>query len=388
MVDKNISDQIKRNEYIKSLLSLPPQKRDEKVLLELMSFTKSFKLFETIAMTNEHAFICKSMQLAHFKPNDVIVKQGEKGDSFFYILLGIVKIVISKKYDLGPTGGEIFIDKYIGDLKAGQTFGELSLIYGTERSATIISVTNSTMIKIDKLSFDTYVKDIFENQLKDQIDFMKICPVFHKIEKEKLIKLAIRSEIRKFTSNKTIITTNNSVEYFYLIRRCSVKVTKTISFVKDEKHLRKRIQNEMGLNLKKVVSFEDRKILREKLDERVNLELIKGPTSADIENNNYIEKEVLLETLRIGDIFPAFFTISGKKLDVSYISETPCDLIMIKLHDLCDMVYEAYLFIKNYAKPYPDNEFLRKYQFYQNQWNNFKKTVISNIKAEINNKEL
>jgi signal-transduction protein with cAMP-binding, CBS, and nucleotidyltransferase domain len=182
---KEITD-IKRNDYIKSLLNIPPNDRNEKVLLELMSFTKHFKLFDTIGMTNEHAYICKSMGLAHYKPNEVIVRQGDKGDSFFYILSGIVKIIITKKYDLGPEQGEIKIDKYIGDLKAGQTFGELSLIYGTERSATIVAVTNATMIRIDKISFDTYVKDIFETQLKDEIDFMKVCPIFHKVDKEQL----------------------------------------------------------------------------------------------------------------------------------------------------------------------------------------------------------
>lgn len=337
-------------------------------------------------MTNEHAFICKSMQLAHFKPNEVIVKQGDKGDSFFYILSGIVKIIISKKYDLGPNQGEISIDKYIGDLKAGQTFGELSLIYGTERSATIASVTNSTMIKIDKLSFDTYVKDIFENQLKDQIDFMKICPVFHKIEKEKLIKLAIRSEVKKFSSNKVVLP-QSTVEFFYLIRRGTIKVTKKVSFIKDDKALRERILAEVteeNCN----ASYIDRKKIREIADERVSIEKLKGPSEEDINSNNYYEQEIVLETLRIGDIFPAYYTVTGAKLDVTYTSETPSDLILIKLHDLCDMVYNAYIFIKSYAKPYPENEFLRKYHSYKKQWDNYKKTVKNNILAEINNKEL
>lgn len=337
-------------------------------------------------MTNEHAFICKSMQLTHFKPGEFIVKQGDKGDSFFYILSGIVKIIISKKYDLGPSQGEISIDKYIGDLKAGQTFGELSLIYGTERSATIASVTNSTMIKIDKLSFDTYVKDIFENQLKDQIDFMKICPVFHKVEKEKLIKLAIRSEVKKFSSNQTIIGHFNSIEYFYLIRRGSVKVTKKIKFLKNYKLKLDNSSNTIGEN--KLYNKKLMKIENEKLEEKINLLKIMGPTEEDIANNNYFEEEITLETLRIGDMFPAYFTITGTKLDVSYISETPCDLILIKLHDLCDMVYESYLFIKNYAKPYPEDPFLRKYHFYKNQWNNYKKVVKDNILAGLNNKEL
>lgn len=40
MADKKLQEQIKKNEYIKSLLLIPSNKRDEKILLELMSFTK------------------------------------------------------------------------------------------------------------------------------------------------------------------------------------------------------------------------------------------------------------------------------------------------------------------------------------------------------------
>lgn len=40
MIDRNIDDQIKKNEHIKTLLNVPSNKRDEKILLELMSFTK------------------------------------------------------------------------------------------------------------------------------------------------------------------------------------------------------------------------------------------------------------------------------------------------------------------------------------------------------------
>jgi len=90
-------------------------------------------------------------------------------------------------------------------LKDGQTFGELALLYGTPRSASIVAVTNSSLIKIDKAPFDKYVKNIFENQLQDQIEFLKICPIFQKIDKDSLIKLGVRTEIKKYSSKKKCV---------------------------------------------------------------------------------------------------------------------------------------------------------------------------------------
>lgn len=52
-------------------------------------------------MSNDHQNICMSMKLITFKANEVIVKQGDKGNSFFQILSGVVKIIVSKKIDLG-----------------------------------------------------------------------------------------------------------------------------------------------------------------------------------------------------------------------------------------------------------------------------------------------
>lgn len=459
MIKVKESEDYKKNERILQLLKIPPEERDNKVLLELMSFTKNFKIFDTIGMTSEHSLICKDMNLAYFKPNENIVKQEDKGDSFFYILSGIVKVVITKNYDLGDEQGQISIDKYICDLHAGQTFGELSLIYGTERSATITSVTNSTLIKIDKNSFDYYVKDIFDNQLKDEIDFMKICPLFHRISKDFLIKLAIRTEIIKFSTNKTILDINNISNNIYLIRRGNVKVIKKIKFIKCDSEIRKieiskhnlikvkKPSNENQLlyvqesideyknnnNLKisldskyskikktsnniinsknrinisntilnqnkkfkvnnynnyKYLTMNDRNNIKEKIEENINSILIKGPSEQDILNNNYYEQDVNLEILKIGDIFPTYYASNNISLDARFIAETPCELIVIKFNDLVDIIPEAYEFMKLYSKPYPNEEFLRKYHLYNNKWKSYRKAVKNNIHAECFNRNM
>ena len=93
-------------ERIKELLDIPCEKRTEKMLLELMSFTKDFKIFENISMSIEHQNICSTMTIHRYKPNETIVKQGDPGDSFFYILSGTVNIRLTYKIDTGLTSNE------------------------------------------------------------------------------------------------------------------------------------------------------------------------------------------------------------------------------------------------------------------------------------------
>lgn len=339
-------------------------------------------------MSIEHQNICSTMKLEHYKPNDVIVKQGDPGDSFFYILTGTVNIRLNITIDTGIKGEDrmVTVEKSIGVLKAGQTFGELALLYGTPRSATIVSVTNSSLIKIEKEPFDKYVKNIFENQLQDQIEFLKICPVFHKIPKESLIKLAVRTERKKFSTGQVILKPDEKSECLYIIRRGTVKVTKRIQFIRSEKKVRGNVLR----NSKKYpfTNFEDMNVRMEYQNEKVMEQLALGPTEEDIKNGNCCEKDITLETLKIGDIFPSYYCLNGLYLDVTFEANNPCDVIVVKLADVQEIGPDTSDFIKKYAKPYPDDEFLRKFYYYNEAWMKYRNTLKYNILADALNRDI
>ena len=410
---------MQKTERIKELLDIPCEKRTEKMLLELMSFTKDFKIFENISMSIEHQNICSTMTIHRYKPNETIVKQGDPGDSFFYILSGTVNIRLTYKIDTGLTSNEkkkndlndeenvenknnqnqnekkddeinvITVDKNIGVLKAGQTFGELSLLYGTPRAASIVSVTNSALIKIDKEPFDKYVKNIFENQLQDQIEFLKICPIFNKIDQDLLIKLGIRTEVKKYSTGQIILKPDLKYEQIYIIRRGTIKVTKKIKFIKNEKKFMESERKKLRKNQQKKKNFyEDLNSKMQKENDIILEKMSLGPSDEDIENNNYINKDLTLETLKIGDIFPSYYTINGMNLDVSFIADNPSDIIIVKLTDIQDIMPETYEFIKKYAKKYPDDEFLRKFYYYNESWNKYKNTLKYNILADSLNRDI
>ena len=404
-------------ERIKELLDIPCEKRTEKMLLELMSFTKDFKIFENISMSIEHQNICSTMTIHRYKPNETIVKQGDPGDSFFYILTGTVNVRLTLNIDTGLTSNEkkkndlddvenienknnqsekkdeeinvITVDKNIGVLKAGQTFGELSLLYGTPRSASIVSVTNSALIKIDKEPFDKYVKNIFENQLQDQIEFLKICPIFNKIDQDLLIKLGIRTEVKKYSTGQIILKPDLKYEQIYIIRRGTIKVMKKIKFIKNEKKFMENERKKLRKNQPKKKNFYEDLNTKMQIENDIILEKMSlGPSNEDIENNNYINKDLTLESLKIGDIFPSYYTINGLNLDVSFIADNPSDIIIVKLTDIQEIMPETYEFIKKYAKKYPNDEFLRKFYYYNESWNKYKNTLKYNILADSLNRDI
>ena len=373
-------------EKIKSLLEIPPKKREDKTCLELMNLTKNLKIFENIARSIEHQNICGTITLAKFKPNETIIKQGDIGDCLYYILHGLVSIQLSIQIDTGIEDKNqiVNVEKNIGELKDGEIFGELALLYNIPRTASIIALTETSLIKIDKIPFNKYLKNLFEGQLQDQIEFLEICPLFHKLPKDLIIKLGIRAVIKKYATGQVILKNDSKCDSIFIIRRGTVKVVKEIQFIKNDSKLR---QKRIKRNKSHILDFNDyynrQQIEKEKLLELLAL----GPNEEDIREDNYVNKNITLEILKIGDIFPPYYSSNELYLDVQFESDNPCELIELDISNIKEIVPETYEFIKKYSKPYPNEVFLRRFHYYNESWLKYKNNVKCNIMADSLNKK-
>jgi len=62
-----------------------------------------------------------------------------------------------------------------------------------------------------------------------------------------------------------------------------------------------------------------------------------GPTEEDLNQNNFERKTINLEVLKPGDMFPCYFCVNKITLDVDYISESPCEVIIMKISDIQEL---------------------------------------------------
>ena len=372
-------------EKIKSLLEIPPKKREDKTCLELMNLTKNLKIFENIARSIEHQNICGTLTLANFKPNDIIIKQGDIGDCLYYILHGLVSIQLSIQIDTGIQDKNqiVNVEKNIGELKDGDVFGDLALLYNIPRTTSIIALTDTSLIKIDKTPFNRYLKNLFEGQLQDQIEFLQICPIFNKFSKDLIIKLGIRAVIKKFATGQIILKSDSKCDSIFVIRRGTVKVMKEIYFIKNENKIKKRMKR----NNSQIMDFNDY-TNRQQIEHEKFLEILAlGPNDEDFREDNYIKKNITLEILKIGDIFPAYYASNELYLDVQFESDNPCELIELDISNIKEIIPETFNFIKKYSKPYPTEQFMRRYHYFNESWLKYKTNVKRNIMADALNKK-
>jgi hypothetical protein len=73
--------------------------------------------------------------------------------------------------------------------------------------------------------------------------------------------------------------------------------------------------------------------------------LSKGPTEEDRENNNINTKELTLETLKTGDLFPSYYTLNHITLDVDFVADSLCELFSFKLSDLEEIIPVRFYYI-------------------------------------------
>lgn len=104
-------------------------------------------LFEDMTDEEREALV-QQMELQTFDEGDIVITEGEQGSSLYVIVSGEVKV-----YTRGPKG-ESF---YLATLGAGDFFGEVSVLTGKPRTATITASTRSELLRLDKEKLDTVV---------------------------------------------------------------------------------------------------------------------------------------------------------------------------------------------------------------------------------------
>lgn len=87
--------------------------------------------------------------LENYSPGDVIMKEGEPGDSFFFLKTGAVEVATSKN-------GEKL---KLADLAAGDFFGEVSVITAQPRTATVTAVSPVVAIKFQRRKISRVLMD-------------------------------------------------------------------------------------------------------------------------------------------------------------------------------------------------------------------------------------
>src|SRR5215471_12992438 len=111
---------------------------------QLVQFLKNVKLFAELS-SDSLAKLVSCLKTAEFPPGEVIVREGAPGVSMYIVKAGIVEV---RKKD--PVTG---IDFLVAQLSEGAAVGEMSLLTGKPRTATVTTVSPTTVFTLTRADF-------------------------------------------------------------------------------------------------------------------------------------------------------------------------------------------------------------------------------------------
>ncbi len=90
------------------------------------------------------------LEWLELESGDVLIKQGDEGDSLYFVLSGRLEASVEQ---------EDTETKKIGEIVRGETVGEMAIYTGEPRFATVTALRNSLLVKLSKEIFETVLKE-------------------------------------------------------------------------------------------------------------------------------------------------------------------------------------------------------------------------------------
>lgn len=163
---------------------------------------------------NDKSDIFEAMVLRRFNPGENIITQGDEGDNFYVINHGEVEIFINDV--LQSTQGE------------GGSFGELALIHGCPRAATVRAKTD---VKLWAIDGHTYRKILMANTIRKRKlyeSFLKNVSILKTLDNWERLIVADALESVTFQDQEIVVKQGDPGDHFYIIMEGRASVTKNV----------------------------------------------------------------------------------------------------------------------------------------------------------------
>ena len=118
---------------------------------------------------DELVAVIEGLRLLSFESGDIVITEGEAGDSLFVLTTGVVKAFVRN-----PAGKSI----QVREMSEGAFFGEISILSGKPRTATITAKTACELLELDKSTLDSIcqthphvreiLKQFYEERLRNE----------------------------------------------------------------------------------------------------------------------------------------------------------------------------------------------------------------------------
>jgi cAMP-dependent protein kinase regulator len=165
---------------------------------------------------DERRQVFDAMIEVKFNANDIIIQQGDEGDNFYVVESGECEIWIAK---------EGYSPLRVSVVREGGSFGELALIYGTQRAATVKAATDVTLWAIDRVTYRRILMGATIKKRKMYEGFLEKVPILAPLNHWERLTVADALEPELYHDGEVIIRQGERGDSFFIIVDGETKVS-------------------------------------------------------------------------------------------------------------------------------------------------------------------
>ncbi|XP_041737318.1 cAMP-dependent protein kinase type I-alpha regulatory subunit isoform X1 [Coregonus clupeaformis] len=159
---------------------------------------------------NERSDIFDAMFSVTYIAGETVIQQGDEGDNFYVIDQGEMDVYVN--------------NEWVTNIGEGGSFGELALIYGTPRAATVRAKSNVKLWGIDRDSYRRILMGSTLRKRKMYEEFLSKVSILESLDKWERLTVADALETVQFEDGQKIVVQGEPGDEFFIILEGSAAV--------------------------------------------------------------------------------------------------------------------------------------------------------------------
>jgi cAMP-dependent protein kinase regulator len=143
------------------------------------------------------------------KSGEKIIQQGESGDTFYLLEEGSVDVFVTKKDEE---------EKHVHSYKAGDSFGELAIMYNAPRAATCTAQNDCKLWTLDRNSFRLIVVAAAMQKRETYHAFLARVPILQTLTEMEMMAFADALLEEEYQDGEVVCNEGEDGDYFYIIK--------------------------------------------------------------------------------------------------------------------------------------------------------------------------
>ncbi|KAF9247157.1 cyclic nucleotide-binding-like protein [Melanogaster broomeanus] len=190
--------------------------------------------------------VLNAMQERHVNKDEVVIRQGDVGEYFYVVESGLFHCYIHPE-PLPPTwltdnpsstnsskpekflqpGYHPVYGRKVLECKPGSSFGELALMYGHPRAATVQAMEPSTVWALDRTTFRTIILKSAHRRRTMYEQFLSTAPLLSSLEPGERSKIADALVSKVYPDGEAVVRQGEMGDTFFFVEEGEAIVTKT-----------------------------------------------------------------------------------------------------------------------------------------------------------------